>query len=101
MAVQPQFHDGFSFESKPKEMIHAHSDSTREMVTCAQLLPSVFATRNDVGRKFPIYDEHQVDCGDCDIPTVVSLPSSINALADKLGPPIYRLQYHLLGRAQK
>lgn len=73
MAVQPQFHDGYSFDSKPGESLHAHCDSSREMVTCAQLLPSIFTTQNDVGSDKAIFDEHQVDCGDCDISTVVSV----------------------------
>jgi hypothetical protein len=50
---------------------------------------------------FPRFDEHRVDCGDCDIPTVVSLPSSLKVLAHKSGGSIPRIQYHLLGRAQE
>jgi hypothetical protein len=99
MAVQPQFHEGYESEStNPGESNHADCGPRREMVTCSQLLPSLFATRNDVGRQFPRFDEHQVDCGDCDIPTIVGTPPAVQEVADITGLSIYRSQHYMLGR---
>jgi hypothetical protein len=67
MAAQPLCHTYLG------DLKHAECDTARKHVPCSELLPSLFIKQDDIEKYMTQHDDHQYDCGDCDLPSTVSL----------------------------